>query len=152
MREGDLNVDSHEPSASTGQAPARITSTLLDEIVAAFNAHDVHTISQYFAEDATFCMASGPEPFGLTVVGRAAIARVLEERFGRIPDMRWEGSQHHVMGAHAVSVWRVRGHVDNGKEIDVQGCDLWEFEDELIVHKDTYWKQRTESPVGLKGS
>jgi DNA-binding ferritin-like protein (Dps family) len=41
----------------------------------------------------------------------------------------------------------VRAHVDDGKEIDVQGCDLWEFVDGLIVRKDTYWKHRTDLPL-----
>ena len=126
-----------------------VTAELLDAIVAAFNAHDVPAIVQYFADDAIFYMASGPEPVGLTIRGKAAIARTLEKRFDRIPDLRWDGSEHHIIGNYAVSVWRVRGHEEGGTTVDVRGCDLWEFENGVIVSKDTYWKHRTEAPMGL---
>ena len=120
---------------------AHVTEELLRDIAAAFNSRDADRIASYFAEDAVFLMASGPEPEGRRITGRDQIRQVLAERFGRIPDMRWEPMYEYIAGDNrAVSVWRVKGRSSDGTVLDYQGCDLWEFENGLIKHKDTYWK------------
>jgi ketosteroid isomerase-like protein len=122
-------------------APARpVDDALLGAINDAFNSRDLDRIMSFFAEDATFLMASGPEAVGRTVRGKAAIAKVLGDRFKVIPDMRWDHVHRYVSGNRAVTVWRVRGHAQDGTVLDYQGCDLYEFRDGLIFHKDTYWK------------
>lgn len=117
-----------------------ITMDLLNEIHEAFNSRDADRIAEYFAEDAVFYMASGPEPQGRAVRGRAAIRKVLADRFQVIPDMRWDSEYGYTTGTRAVTVWRVRGRSADGTVLDYQGCDLWEFRDGLIQNKDTYWK------------
>jgi ketosteroid isomerase-like protein len=117
-----------------------VTKELLLEIAAAFNSRNVDRIMSYFAEDATFYMASGPEPVGRAVRGKAAIGKVLADRFKVIPDMRWDHNYEYVCGNRAVSVWQVRGKSKDGTVLNYQGCDLWEFKDGLVHNKDTYWK------------
>lgn len=117
-----------------------VTKELILEISAAFNSRDVDRIMSYFAEDATFYMASGPEPVGRAVRGKAAIHKVLADRFKVIPDMRWEHESEYVCGDLAVSVWRVKGRSKEGTVLDYQGCDLWEFKDGLVYNKNTFWK------------
>lgn len=117
-----------------------ITLERLREVGAAFNSRDVDRIASFFADDAVFYMASGTEPSGRAVRGKAAIRKVLADRFLVIPDMRWEAMYEYVCGSRAVTVWRVKGNSKDGTVLDYQGCDLWEFKDGLIVHKDTYWK------------
>jgi ketosteroid isomerase-like protein len=122
-----------------GAGPA-VTMELLDEIHEAFNSRDADRIAGYFAEDATFYMASGPDPDGRAVKGREAIRKVLADRFLVIPDMRWDSLYGYTAGNRAVTVWRVQGHASDGTILDYQGCDLWEFRDGLVLNKDTYWK------------
>jgi len=117
-----------------------VSMDLLNEIHDAFNSRDADRIAKYFAEDAVFYMASGPEPQGRAVCGREAIRRVLADRFQVIPDMRWDSEYGYTVGNRAVTVWRVRGHSADGTVLDYQGCDLWEFKDGLVQNKDTYWK------------
>jgi len=50
-----------------------VTTELMQRISAAFNSRDVERIVDCFAEDATFCLARGPEPVGRTLKGKAAI-------------------------------------------------------------------------------
>lgn len=119
---------------------APVTMDLLQAISAAFNSRDVDRIAAHFAEDAVFYMASGPEPVGRTVRGRAAIRQVLADRFRLVPDMHWKREQEWVCGHRAVTVWRVTGRSADGTVLDYQGCDLYEFADGLITRKDTYWK------------
>ncbi|QND72840.1 nuclear transport factor 2 family protein [Tardiphaga robiniae] len=124
-------------STNTEKLP---TVPLLLEIADAFNSRDADRIMSYFTEDCTFYMASGPEPVGRTVSGKAAVHKVLADRFKVIPDMTWTHEYEYVAGTRAVTVWRVTGHATDGTVLDYQGCDLWEFRDGLVVNKDTYWK------------
>jgi len=117
-----------------------LTMDLLHEIHEAFNSRDADKIAEYFDEEATFYMASGPDPNGRAVKGKAAIRNVLAERFVRIPNMRWDFMYGYTTGNRAVTVWRVKGDAADGTVLDYQGCDLWEFRDGLVFNKDTYWK------------
>ena len=113
---------------------------LLVRINEAFNERDVEKILAFFADDATFLMARGPEACGRRVQGKAAIGRVLADRFKVITDMRWDHIDHFVTADRAVSVWTVTGRGADGERLNYQGCDLYQFRGEKILHKDTYWK------------
>lgn len=124
---------------TTTTAPGPTIARLM-EINAAFNSRDVDRIMSFFEEDATFLMARGPEPVGRRVHGKAAIRRVLADRFKVIRDMRWDHVDHFVAGNRAVSVWMVTGTGADGERLNYQGCDLYEFRGDKILNKDTYWK------------
>jgi ketosteroid isomerase-like protein len=124
----------------TLDAAQGVSDELLDKIHAAFNSRDADLIASYFAEDAIFYMASGPDFNGRAIRGRTAIRKVLADRFIRIPDMYWEPIYGYSAGDRAVTVWRVTGHASDGTVLDYQGCDLWEFRNGLVQNKDTYWK------------
>ncbi|HYB41217.1 MAG TPA: nuclear transport factor 2 family protein [Candidatus Methylomirabilis sp.] len=116
------------------------TIELMLRINDAFNSRDVDRIVSHFADDATFLMARGPEPCGRRVHGKAAIRKVLADRFAVISDMRWDHIDHFVAGNRAVSVWTVTGKSADGERLDYQGCDIYEFRGDKILNKDTYWK------------
>jgi ketosteroid isomerase-like protein len=116
------------------------TLALMKAINAAFNARDVDRIMSFFAEDATFLMARGPEACGRRVHGQAAIRKVLADRFQVIPDMRWDHIDVFIAGPRAVSVWTVRGAGKDGERLEYRGCDIYEFRGDKILNKDTYWK------------
>jgi uncharacterized protein (TIGR02246 family) len=112
----------------------------MKEINAAFNARDVDRIASFFAPDATFLMARGPEACGRRVHGVEAIRRVLADRFKVIPDMRWDHIDVFIAGNRAVSVWTVAGTGADGEKLNYRGCDIYEFRGDKILNKDTYWK------------
>jgi len=116
------------------------TMALLKEINAAFNSRDVDRIMEFFADDCTFLMARGPEPCGRRVHGKAAVRKVLADRFAVIGDMRWDHVDAFVTGNRAVTVWTVTGRGRDGEVLDYRGCDLYEFRGDKILNKDTYWK------------
>src|SRR5262249_6718963 len=104
------------------------------------NSRDVERIVECFAEDATFCLARGPESVGRTLRGKAAIRKALADRFKQIPDMRWENEEYVLAGDRAISVWTVRGTGTDGEALNYQGCDIYRFEDDKIEHKDRLWR------------
>ena len=116
------------------------TLELMKQINAAFNSRDVDRIVAFFAEDATFLMARGPEADGRRVHGKAAIRTVLADRFQVITDMRWDHVDVFVAGSRAVSVWIVTGKSADGEQLNYRGCDIYEFRGDKILNKDTYWK------------
>ena len=126
-------------------SPTGPTLELMKAINAAFHARDVDRIASFFAEDATFLMARGPEPCGRRVHGREAIRKVLADRFAVIPDMRWDHVDVFIAGTRATSVWTVTGHGADGERLHYRGCDVYEFRGDKILNKDTYWKQVEQS-------
>ncbi|HZK91645.1 MAG TPA: nuclear transport factor 2 family protein [Stellaceae bacterium] len=123
-----------------------VTLELMKAISAAFNSRDVDRIVSFFAEDGVFCLSRGPEPVGRTLAGKAAIRKALADRFVQIPDMRWENEEYILAGAEgdlerAISVWTVRGKGADGEDLNYQGCDIYTFKGDKIVHKNTFWKR-----------
>ncbi|WP_054895779.1 nuclear transport factor 2 family protein [Pseudomonas sp. NBRC 111137] len=120
-----------------------ITAARLDEIIAAFNNHDADAVVSFFAPEGVMLSPAGKEDVGTTLRGRDTIRAALAKRFADSPDIQWTEGKNWIIGNKALSEWRVRGTAPGGANIDIVGCDLWEFEDGLIVKKDTYYKQKT---------
>ena len=117
-----------------------VTIELMRQISAAFNSRDVERIVDCFAEEGVFCLARGPETVGRTLKGKAAIRKALADRFKQIPDMRWENEEYILAGDRAISIWTVRGKGADGEELNYQGCDIYRFQGDKIIHKNTFWK------------
>jgi len=118
-----------------------VTMELMRTISAAFNSRNVERIVDCFAEDGVFCLARGPETVGRTLKGKAAIRKALADRFKQIPDMRWENEEYILAGPDkAISIWTVRGTGADGETLDYQGCDIYRFQADKIIHKNTFWK------------
>ena len=117
-----------------------VTVERMRAISAAFNSRDVDRIVDCFAENATFCLARGPEPVGRTLRGKAEIRKALADRFKQIPDMRWDHEEYVLAGDRGISVWTVRGKGADGEDLNYQGCDIYRFDGDKIVEKNTFWK------------
>jgi ketosteroid isomerase-like protein len=113
---------------------------LLREILAAFNAHDLDAIMACFADDCSFDMPRGPEPWGARYEGKPAVREALASRFRGLPDVSYTDDRHWVRGDLGVSEWLLTGTTAEGRRVKVRGCDHWEFRDGKVVRKDSYWK------------
>lgn len=116
------------------------TTQLLQEILDAFNRHDLDAIMDYFADDCTFDFPRGPQPWGERYQGKAAVRRGLSRRFEGIPDVHYGEDRHWVAGERGVSEWLLTGTTRGGVRLRVRGCDLWEFRGDQVIYKDSYWK------------
>ena len=117
-----------------------VTVERLQELLAAFNAHDLDRIMTFFAEDCSFDMPRGTEPFGTRYVGKAQVRAGLATRFSGLPDVHYGEDEHWVCGDRAVSRWLLTGTMQDGTAVRVRGCDLFAFRDGACVRKDSYWK------------
>jgi ketosteroid isomerase-like protein len=119
---------------------AKVTVGMLEEILDAFNRHDLDAIMGFFTDDCSFDMPRGTDPWGRRLMGKAQVREGLASRFAGIPDVRYDEDRHFVAGNRGVSEWRLSGTTVSGRPIDVCGCDLWEFRGDKVVRKDSYWK------------
>jgi len=117
-----------------------ITVETLKEILNAFNRHDLDAIMEFFAEDCTFDLPRGPDPWGKRFIGKSAVREALAGRFKGIPDVHYGDDEHWVAGNRGVSEWTLTGTTVSGAAVEVRGCDLWEFLNGKIVRKNSYWK------------
>ena len=117
-----------------------VSRETLKAILDAFNAHDLDAIMEYFAEDCTFDMPRGAEPWGARYTGKADVRAALATRFSGLPDVHYGEDRHWVCGNFGVSEWLLTGTTPDGRRVRVRGCDHWEFRDGLVVRKDSYWK------------
>lgn len=113
---------------------------MLREILDAFNRHDLDAIMEYFTEDAVFEMPRGPDPWGIRFTGKENVRKGLATRFSGIPDVHYGEDRHWIAGNRGVSEWTLTGTTLSGMRLRVRGCDLWEFRDDLVVRKDSFWK------------
>ena len=104
--------------------PVETVKAILD----AFNAHDLDTIMEFFADDFSLDMPRGPDPWGQRFVGKAAMREGLATRFEGLPGVRFSDARHWISGNMAVSEWRLTGTRPEGDKDKVRGCDHTSFE------------------------
>lgn len=115
----------------------------LQEVLDAFNRHDLDAIMSHFAEDCVFESPRGQHPWGTRFAGLDEVRSGLAARFDGIPDVHYGDDTHFVTGHRGVSEWTLTGTTTAGERIEVRGCDLWTFDDDgRIVRKDSFWKRR----------
>ena len=116
---------------------------VLRDIAAGFDTHDLDRIMRHFAEDAVFESPRGPNAWGQRFEGIEAVRAAFAARFSGIPDVRYQEDDHFVSGNRGASEWTLRGTTVDGQRLEVRGCDLWTFDGDRIVRKDSFWKMRT---------
>jgi ketosteroid isomerase-like protein len=116
-------------------------AAVLEDLVDAFNAHDLDRIMRAFTDDCVLETPRGPDPWGTRYRGSAAVRAGLAARFSGIPDVHYGDAEHWVCGEHGVSRWLLTGTSTSGERLQVRGCDLFDLTaDGRILRKDSYWK------------
>jgi ketosteroid isomerase-like protein len=117
-----------------------VTLERLHEIADAFARRDVDGIVNSFAEDGEFRNAEGPDFWGQSFKGKAAIRSYFEPLFAQASDVKWRHTSEFICGARAVTEWHRTATLKSGEKQSWLGCDLYTFRRGLIVMKDTYIK------------
>lgn len=94
--------------ASHGPAPSGLGRNI-EGNCSAFNAHDLDTIMEFFADECSLDMPRGPEPWGQRFVGKAAVREGLATRFKGLPDVHYSDDRHWASGNMGVSEWLLTG-------------------------------------------
>lgn len=113
---------------------------MLQDMVEAFNRHDLDAFMAYFTDDAVFESPRGPEPWGRRYEGKQAVREAMEGRIHDIPNVHYGQDTHFVIGDRGVSEWTLSGTAPDGQRLEYRGCDLWRFRGGLVCRKDSFWK------------
>lgn len=120
-----------------------LTRELVDSVGDAFNANDIDAVMAHFADDAVFDHAVGPEAHGIRFKGKETIRGVFAGLFEKVENVRWETLDCAISGDKAYCEYRRTATHKDGKREEFLSVDILTYRDGLIVHKDTYYKQRT---------
>jgi len=123
-----------------GTTAPDVTLEQLHAIADAFARRDVDGIVNSFADDGEFRNAKGPDYWGQSFKGKAAIRSYFEPLFANTGDVKWQHTSEFICGNRAVTEWHRTATLKSGERQEWLGCDLYTFRRGLIVFKDTYIK------------
>ena len=121
----------------------KLTRELVDAVGDAFNANDIEAVMQYFAPNATFDHAVGPDTHGARFEGAEVIRGVFAGLFDKVENVNWETLDCALTDTKAYCEYRRTARQKDGTTEEYLSVDILTFQDGLIVHKDTYYKQLT---------
>ena len=107
-----------------------------------WNAHDVDGLMACMAADCEFRASAGTEACGAAHTGRDAVRAAYAAVFEAFPDAAWTNPRHVIAGDRGFSEWCFVGTGRQGARVEVDGCDLFTFDGDLIRVKNSFRKQR----------
>ena len=130
-------------NSNTTSQEAGITPILLDEITDAYNRNDTDAVMSFFAEDAVFDHGAGPDINGTRFSGLDSIRGIFQGLFDNVESVHWEPIDTRVSGDKAYCEFHRVAKLKSGEIQDYLSLDVLTFRDGLIIHKDTFYKNRT---------
>jgi ketosteroid isomerase-like protein len=129
---------------------SNVTPEFLQAFADAWNRHDVDALMSFMTLDCVFDASAGPDVGGERFEGAEAVREAYAAVWASFPDAHWGDARHFVCGDRGVSEWTFTGTRADGSRVEVHGCDLFTFRDDLISVKNSYRKNRPSiaAPVG----
>lgn len=124
-----------------------VSTDFLQAFADAWNRHDADALMDFMTADCVFEASAGPEMCGTRYEGREAVRAGFAEVWTVFPDAHWGGARHFVQGNRGVSEWTFTGTRVDGTRVEVNGCDLFTFQDGRIALKNSYRKNRPPLPA-----
>lgn len=128
---------------NTSTKLAGITHSLLDEITNAYNQNDIDKVMSFFAEDVVFDHAIGTNINGTRFSGLDTIRGIFEGLFNSVESIKWTPIDTRISGDKAYCEFHRLAKLKSGETQDFLSIDILTFRDGLIIHKDTFYKNRT---------
>lgn len=108
----------------------------------AWNEHDIEKIMGFMTDDCVFEPGGGSERFGTRYEGYEAVKERFIEVWTDVPDIRFINAIHFSQGDYGCSEWTILGTTKDGVKLEVDGCDVFTFENGKIKSKRSYVKNR----------
>ena len=123
-------------------AADRDLEKLLEAFADAWNRHDVEALMSMMTEDGIFEASAGNNVDGERHEGQRSVRAAYEAVFAHYPDARWGNARHFVKRDRGVSEWTFTGTLNDGRRVEVTGCDLFTFRNGRIAVKNSFRKNR----------
>ncbi len=123
-------------------APRNVDAAFLQAFADAWNAHDIDALMSFMHDDCVFHAVAGPDLYGRSFVGRAAVREGFQLAWQTFPDAAWVDGVHFVCGDRGVSESTFRGTKADGARIEARMVDVFTFRDGKIAVKNAFRKDR----------
>jgi ketosteroid isomerase-like protein len=130
MEPGTKSVDSEA---------ARMTPERLQAFIAAWGRKELDALMSFMTEDCIYIASVGPEP-GATYIGREAVRMGFAELLRYDAKATPRSGRVFIAGDRGAAEWSFIYTDEAGREVEVRGCDLFEFAGDKIRRKDAYRK------------
>jgi taurine dehydrogenase small subunit len=117
-----------------------MTHERLQKFADAWNQKDADLLLGYMTSDCVSTETGGPPPFGTISEGAEAVRATFAGVFAAFPDVRFDTHYVFVAGSLGARRWSFKAHDANGAPVEVEGCDLFEFDGDKIKRKDSFRK------------
>jgi nuclear transport factor 2 (NTF2) superfamily protein len=119
-----------------------MTAERLAAFLQAWNDRDADAVMTYFTEDCLYHNSVGPEFLGETYRGQDGVRAALLRVYETYSDARWVDADIWVgeNGDRGAAEWTIVYTRDDGEEIRIRGCDLFEFAGDRICVKNAFRK------------
>jgi len=114
----------------------------LEAFGAAWNRHDIDALMGFMTDDCVFHAVAGPELFGRTFHGRAAVREGFQLAWQTFPDAAWLDAEFFVAGDRGVMESTFRGTKADGTRIEARMVDVFRFRGDKIAVKNAFRKDR----------
>jgi SnoaL-like domain len=104
----------------------------------AWDRGDVELVMSFFAPDCVFSPSVEAQP-GLSFHGKAAVEAEIRRILARDADGISRSGDHVVLGNRGYSEWSLVYRYGD-EDLELRGCDIFEFSGDLIVRKDAFRK------------
>lgn len=134
-----MNAENKLNDSESSKMTAEWKRERVNVFSAAWRRKDVGELMTYITDDCVYSASVGPEP-GTTYVGREEVRRGFEELIKY--DEKAESRGGRIFSAEDIVVaeWSYVFKDESGREVEVKGCDLFEFAGDKVSRKDAYRK------------
>jgi ketosteroid isomerase-like protein len=116
-----------------------MTVEMIEELGEALNRRDMVRAIEFFTDDCVYMPSAGIEQ-RRAYHGREAVRAGLSNFLTTVVSGRFEPVQIVIAGDRGFEEWHFIGTAADGREIDVHGCDYYEFRGDKVVVKNCFRK------------
>jgi ketosteroid isomerase-like protein len=126
----------------TSQGNSQVSDRVLQAFADAWNRHDVDALMSMMTTDCVFEASAGDAVDGARHEGQPAVRAAFAAVFEQYPDAHWANARHFITGDRGVSEWTFTGTLEDGRRVEVNGCDLFTLRNGRIAIKNSFRKNR----------
>lgn len=112
------------------------------EFAEAWNSGNAELVASYFAENGAYYASVGPDHLGKSFEGRENVRAGVQRFFDLFPSGKFENLKVNLYGNRGTFEWDFVTVGPDGERVVNAGCDLLEFEGDMVLKKNAFRKAR----------